>query len=70
MGLEGAYQEENAALALQAFLLFMAQRDEKVDQEAVRAALQATKWAGRLEAITEHIYFGWGSQFTSSRAIG
>ena len=56
LGLEGAYQEENAALALQAFLLFMAQRDEKVDQEAVRAALQATKWAGRLEAVTEHIY--------------
>ena len=56
LGLEGAYQEENAALALQAFLLFMAQRDEKVDQEAVRAALQATTWAGRLEAITEHIY--------------
>lgn len=56
LGLEGAYQEENASLALQAFLLFMAQRDEKVDQEAVRAALQATKWAGRLEAITEHIY--------------
>ena len=56
LGLEGAYQEENAALALQAFLLFMAQRNEKVDQEAVRAALQAIKWAGRLEAITEHIY--------------
>ena len=56
LGLEGAYQEENAALALQAFLLFMTQRDEKVDQEAVRAALQATKWAGRLEAVTEHIY--------------
>ena len=54
--LEGAYQEENAALALQAFLLFMVQRNEKVDQEAVRAALQATKWAGRLEAVTEHIY--------------
>ena len=58
LGLEGAYQEENAALALQAFLLFMAQRNEKVDQEAVRAALQATTWAGRLEAITEHIYLG------------
>lgn len=56
LGLEGIYQEENAALALQTFLLFMAQRDEKVDQEAVHAALQATKWAGRLEAITEHIY--------------
>ena len=56
LGLEGTYQEENAALALQAFLLFMVQRNEKVDQEAVHAALQATKWAGRLEAITEHIY--------------
>ena len=56
LGLEGTYQEENAALALQTFLLFMAQRNEKVDQEAVRAALQATKWAGRLEAVTEHIY--------------
>lgn len=56
LGLEGAYQEENAALALQAFLLFMVQRNEKVDQEAVRAALQDTKWAGRLEAVTEHIY--------------
>ena len=56
LGLEGVYQEENAALALQAFLLFMVQRNEKVDQEAVRAALQATKWAGRLEAVTEHIY--------------
>lgn len=56
LGLEGAYQEENVALALQAFLLFMAQRNEKVDQEAVQAALQATKWAGRLEAVTEHIY--------------
>ena len=56
LGLEGAYQEENAGLALQAFLLFMVQRNEKVDQEAVRAALQATKWAGRLEAVTEHIY--------------
>ena len=56
LGLEGAYQEGNAALALQAFLLFMAQRNEKVDQEAVRAALQATKWAGRLEAVTDHIY--------------
>ena len=56
LGLEGAYQEENAALALQAFLLFMAQRDESVDQEAIRTALRTTRWAGRLEAITDHIY--------------
>ena len=56
LGLEGAYQEENAALALQAFLLFMAQREENVDKEAIRAALRTTRWAGRLEAITSHIY--------------
>ena len=56
LGLEGTHQEGNAALALQAFLLFMAQRDENVDQEAIRTALQTTRWAGRLEAITDHIY--------------
>ena len=56
LGLEGAYQEENAALALQAFLLFMKARQELVREEAVRHALQATKWAGRLEAVTKHIY--------------
>ena len=56
LGLEGAYQEENAALALQAFLLFMTERGEKVIEEAVRFALETTSWAGRLEAVTEHIY--------------
>ena len=56
LGLEGAYQEENAALALQAFLLFMTERGEKVDGEAIRCALKTTSWAGRLEAVTEHIY--------------
>ena len=56
LGLEGAYQEENAALALQAFLLFMTERGEKVNEEVVRCALKTTNWAGRLEAVTEHIY--------------
>ena len=56
LGLEGAYQEENAALALQTFLLFMAQRGEKLNEEVIRLALKTTRWAGRLEAITEHIY--------------
>ena len=56
LGLEGTYQEENAALALQAFLLFMAARGEKVNEEAIRRALETTSWAGRLEAVTEHIY--------------
>lgn len=56
LGLEGTYQEENAALSLQAFLLFMNQRGEKIDEKAVQKALKHTRWAGRLEAITEHIY--------------
>ena len=56
LGLEGSYQEENAALALQAFLLFMTERGEKVNEEAIRRALETTSWAGRLEAVTEHIY--------------
>ena len=56
LGLEGAYQEENAALALQAFLLFMTERGEKVNEEAIRYALKTTSWAGRLEAVTEHTY--------------
>lgn len=56
LGLEGVYQEENAALALQTFLLFMTQRGEKINEEAIRCALKTTSWAGRLEAITEHIY--------------
>ena len=56
LGLEGAYQEENAALALQAFLLFMNQRGEEVNEEDIRRALKTTSWAGRLETVTEHIY--------------
>ena len=56
IGLEGTYQQENAALALQTFLLFMASREERVDEELVRQALQETHWAGRLERIRPQIY--------------
>lgn len=56
LGLEGAYQEENVALALQTFLLFMTQRGEKLNEEVIRLALKTTRWAGRLEAVTGHIY--------------
>ena len=56
IGLEGAYQQENAALALQTFLLFMVSREEKVEEELVRQALQETHWAGRLERIRPQIY--------------
>lgn len=56
IGLEGAYQQENATLALQTFLLFMASRGEKVEEKLVRQALQETHWAGRLERIRPQIY--------------
>ena len=56
IGLEGTYQRENASLALQSFLLFMASREEKVDEELVRQALKKTHWAGRLERIRPQIY--------------
>ena len=65
LGLEGAYQEENAALALQAFLLFMNQRGEKVDEKVVQKALKQTRWAGRLEAVTEHIYLDGAHNLTA-----
>ena len=51
IGLEGAYQQENAALALQTFLLFMREGKESIDEQAVRQALEKTHWAGRLERI-------------------
>ena len=56
ISLEGAYQQENAALALETFLLFMASREEGVEEEFVRRALQETHWAGRLERIRPQIY--------------
>ena len=56
IGLEGVYQQENAALALETFLLFMASRGERVEEEFVRRALKETHWAGRLERIRPQIY--------------
>ncbi len=56
IGLEGVYQQENAALALQTFLLFMGEGKEAVDEQAVRKALEQTHWAGRLERIRPQIY--------------
>ena len=56
ISLEGAYQQENAALALETFLLFMVSRGEGVEEKLVRQALKETHWAGRLERIRPQIY--------------
>ena len=56
LGLKGAYQEENAAVALEAFLLFMEQRGQQVVADLVAEALQETRWPGRLEAFAGRVY--------------
>ena len=56
LSLVGTYQEENAAVALQSFLLFMGQHSWQVQIELVRKALQETHWAGRLEYFERGIY--------------
>ncbi|MFQ6934934.1 MAG: bifunctional folylpolyglutamate synthase/dihydrofolate synthase, partial [Streptococcus salivarius] len=56
IGLNGSYQEENAAVALEAFLLFMEQRGLAVYENSVREALQATSWPGRLENFDRDVY--------------
>ena len=55
LGLPGDFQAENAALALEAFYLFMQEQGRPVKEEAVKAALAETRWAGRLERMGEGI---------------
>ncbi|MBF0787554.1 MULTISPECIES: folylpolyglutamate synthase/dihydrofolate synthase family protein [unclassified Streptococcus] len=51
LGLAGQHQEENAALALQAFHLLMEERKLPIEQTFVRQSLEITTWAGRLEKV-------------------
>ena len=56
LGLKGDYQRENAAVALEAFLLYMEGLDEEVDMDQVKLALQETRWPGRLELFGDQVY--------------
>lgn len=56
ISLKGTYQEENAAVALQSFLLFMKQQNWQPQVKWIRKALQETHWAGRLEYFERGIY--------------
>ncbi len=51
LGLEGQHQEENAAVALQTFLLYMDQAQQEIVTDRIGLALSETRWAGRLELI-------------------
>lgn len=56
LGLKGDYQRENAAVALEAFFLYMESQEEAVNMELVKLALQETRWPGRLELFGEQLY--------------
>jgi dihydrofolate synthase/folylpolyglutamate synthase len=47
----GKYQAENAATALQLFLLYCQQQNRKVQQKAIQKALDKARWPGRMEKI-------------------
>lgn len=56
LGLKGDYQRENAAVALEAFFLYMEGLDQEVDMEQVKHSLQETRWPGRLELFGDQVY--------------
>ncbi|RRR47251.1 bifunctional folylpolyglutamate synthase/dihydrofolate synthase [Streptococcus suis] len=53
LGLAGQHQEENAAVALQTFLLYMARIQKTVSPQLIKNALAQTNWAGRLELVVQ-----------------
>ncbi|HFI0621666.1 TPA: folylpolyglutamate synthase/dihydrofolate synthase family protein [Streptococcus suis] len=53
LGLVGHHQEENAAVALQTFLLYMASIQKTVSPQLIKNALAQTNWAGRLELVAQ-----------------
>ncbi|MGQ7367375.1 bifunctional folylpolyglutamate synthase/dihydrofolate synthase [Streptococcus suis] len=53
LGLAGHHQEENAAVALQTFLLYMASIQEATFPPLIKNALAQTSWPGRLELVAQ-----------------
>ncbi|HEM4879948.1 TPA: bifunctional folylpolyglutamate synthase/dihydrofolate synthase [Streptococcus suis] len=53
LGLAGQHQEENAAVALQTFLLYMTNIQKDIQPQLIRNALAQTNWAGRLELVAQ-----------------
>lgn len=53
LGLAGQHQEENAAVALQTFLLYMARIQKTVSPQLIKNALAQTNWPGRLELVAQ-----------------
>ncbi|MBY5012188.1 bifunctional folylpolyglutamate synthase/dihydrofolate synthase [Streptococcus suis] len=53
LGLVGHHQEENAAVALQTFLLYMTNIQKDIQPQLIKQALAQTSWAGRLELVVQ-----------------
>ncbi|HEM5397990.1 TPA: bifunctional folylpolyglutamate synthase/dihydrofolate synthase [Streptococcus suis] len=53
LGLAGQHQEENAAVALQTFLLYMASSQQVISPQLIQQALAQTSWPGRLELVAQ-----------------
>ncbi|HEM6082759.1 TPA: bifunctional folylpolyglutamate synthase/dihydrofolate synthase [Streptococcus suis] len=53
LGLAGHHQEENAAVALQTFLLYMTNIQKDIQPQLIQQALAQTNWAGRLELVAQ-----------------
>ncbi|HEM3614904.1 TPA: bifunctional folylpolyglutamate synthase/dihydrofolate synthase [Streptococcus suis] len=53
MGLAGHHQEENAAVALQTFILYMTNIQKDIQPQLIQPALAQTSWPGRLELVAQ-----------------
>ncbi|MFM0580152.1 bifunctional folylpolyglutamate synthase/dihydrofolate synthase [Streptococcus suis] len=53
LGLAGHHQEENAAVALQTFLLYMTNIQKNIQPQLIQQALAQTSWPGRLELVAQ-----------------
>ncbi|HEL2733361.1 TPA: bifunctional folylpolyglutamate synthase/dihydrofolate synthase [Streptococcus suis] len=53
LGLAGHHQEENAAVALQTFLLYMTNIQKDIQPQLIQQALAQTNWPGRLELVAQ-----------------
>ncbi|MDW8766145.1 folylpolyglutamate synthase/dihydrofolate synthase family protein [Streptococcus suis] len=53
LSLAGHHQEENAAVALQTFLLYMTNIQKDIQPQLIKQALAQTSWPGRLELVAQ-----------------
>ncbi|MCK3871725.1 bifunctional folylpolyglutamate synthase/dihydrofolate synthase [Streptococcus suis] len=53
LSLAGHHQEENAAVALQTFLLYMTKIQKDIQPQLIQQALAQTSWPGRLELVVQ-----------------